>query len=91
MAGMLDPRSDPVADVGFQPADRPWPKLNRRGKVAVLDVLVQRAARQARALLDLVAAEDGGCARTLGVHVRGFLEVAESGPADMNVLALSWP
>ena len=66
-------------------------RLNGGRKLAILDVLVQRAARQAGALLNLGAAKNSGLFRNLGVHVRQFLEVGESGPADMNVFELPWP
>ena len=56
---MLHPRGDPSTDVRLEPAHRAQAELHGRWKVAVLDVLVERAAGEARALLDLPAAEDG--------------------------------
>ena len=60
LAGELHPPGDPVADVRFEPAHRARAELYGRGKLTLLDVLVQSAARQARALLHLRAAKNGG-------------------------------
>jgi len=91
LARKLDPRGYPVAHVRFKPTHCPGAQCHSRRKCAISDKLVQRAARQARALLNLRPAKDGGLFQYLGVHVRQLLEVVACEPARVNVFDLLWP
>jgi hypothetical protein len=55
LAGQPDPCVNPVAHLGFEPTDRTRTEAHGRWKLAVLDVLVEGAAREPGALLHLRA------------------------------------
>ena len=66
------PLSDPPAHLRLEPPDRAWTERHGLRKDAILDVLIDRAARKSRACFDLLVSKK--CRRPLDSlgHVRHF-------------------